>query len=137
MQSNFTHLLITCKHAIYFPVLIFCQLLWCGIRLHHISVTVGQQSICSPYHTMAIAAIPLLSRYFTVIMVAILYMLPDGGSPTPIYGAGGGYKPTPTLTPTYGTTPTPSYGTTPSTPSTPSRDVPEIPKQHEFIGSCE
>ncbi|KAG8070216.1 hypothetical protein GUJ93_ZPchr0006g43063 [Zizania palustris] len=56
-----------------------------------------------------------------------------GGSPTPAYGSGGGYKPTPT----YGTTPTPSYGTTPSTPSTPSHDVPEVPTKHEFIGSCD
>ncbi|KAJ1278663.1 hypothetical protein BS78_04G096000 [Paspalum vaginatum] len=54
-----------------------------------------------------------------------------GGSPTPTYGSGGGYHPTPT--PSYGTTPTPSYG---STPSTPSYGVPEIPK-HGFVGSCD
>jgi hypothetical protein len=87
----------------------------------------------------------------TVITDVILYMLPDGGSPTPSYGSDGGYKPTPTPTPaygstptpsygttptpSYGTTPTPSYGTTPSTPSTP--DVPEVPTKHDFCGSCE
>ncbi|CAM0946031.1 unnamed protein product [Alopecurus aequalis] len=70
-----------------------------------------------------------------------------GGSPTPTHGSGGGYKPTPTPTPTptygttptptYGATPTPTYGTTPSTPSAPSHDVPEIPKKHEVIGSCD
>lgn len=76
-----------------------------------------------------------------------------GGSPTPTHGSGGGYKPTPTPsygatptptygatptpTPTYGATPTPTYGATPSTPSAPSHDVPEIPKKHEFIGSCD
>ncbi|KAF7035372.1 hypothetical protein CFC21_046263 [Triticum aestivum] len=37
-----------------------------------------------------------------------------GGSPTPTHGSGGGYNPTLTPTPTYGTTPTPSYGTTPT-----------------------
>ncbi|BAH91596.1 protodermal factor 1 [Oryza sativa Japonica Group] len=74
-----------------------------------------------------------------------------GGSPTPSYGSDGGYKPTPTPTPaygstptpsygttptpSYGTTPTPSYGTTPSTPSTP--DVPEVPTKHDFCGSCD
>lgn len=78
-----------------------------------------------------------------VLIAAILYTLPDGGSPTPTHGSGGGYNPAPTPTygttptPTYGTTPTPSYGTTPSTPSTPSHDVPASPKKHEFIGSCE
>lgn len=57
-----------------------------------------------------------------------------GSSPTPTYGTGGGYKPTPT--PDYSTTPTPSYGSTPSTPSTPSYGIPEIPK-HGFTGSCD
>ncbi|PVH65884.1 hypothetical protein PAHAL_1G097600 [Panicum hallii] len=57
-----------------------------------------------------------------------------GSSPTPMYGTGGGYKPTPT--PDYSTTPTPSYGSTPSTPSTPSYGIPEIPK-HGFTGSCD
>lgn len=101
-----------------------------------------------PYHRMAIAAID-----FRVLIVAILYTLPDGGSPTPSHGSGGGYNPTPTPTygttptptpsygttptPSYGTTPTPSYGTTPSTPSTPSHEVPASPKKHGFIGSCE
>jgi hypothetical protein len=68
------------------------------------------------------------------IRVGELYILPDGSSPTPMYGTGGGYKPTPT--PDYSTTPTPSYGSTPSTPSTPSYGIPEIPK-HGFTGSCE
>ncbi|CAN6230959.1 unnamed protein product [Urochloa humidicola] len=58
----------------------------------------------------------------------------SGSSPTPTYGTGGGYKPTPT--PDYSTTPTPSYGSTPSTPSTPSYGIPEIPK-HGFTGSCD
>jgi hypothetical protein len=53
-----------------------------------------------------------------------MYILPDEGSPIPTHGPGGGYKPTQTLTPTYGTTPTQTYGSTPA----PSSNLPHYTK---------